>query len=86
MEYPVGKTQKMVLDALNLTAKTFAEAEQKFEELGIVVKSKRVGKATVPEIVVKDRNVGGFSEDGDGWEAQKYDEFDTAPIAQWIMK
>lgn len=83
-DYPVGKAQQIVLDALGMTASGFNDAKTKFEQLGIVVGSKRVGRNSVPSITIKDRCAGGFTTDGDGVEWREYDDIDLAPINQWI--
>lgn len=64
-DYPVGKAQRTVLNALGIPAYSFQQAEARFAELGIVVTSKRVGRGSVP--VVKLARGGSFaqSEDGD---------------------
>jgi len=85
-EYPVGKAQSMVLKALGKSAATFVEAERIFEELGLVVTSKRQGRETVPVVTVKDRLGGGMTEYGEGETYEAYPEFDTTPIAQWIVR
>ena len=84
-EYPVGKAQQMVLDALNMTAANHREAEHLFESLGIVVASKRQGRTSVPAITIKSRQIGGFDASGDGWSDTKYAAIDTSAIEQWII-
>jgi hypothetical protein len=86
MEFPVGKTQKMVLDAMQVRYATFGAAEDYFKSIGIVVRSKRVGRSVQPEIVVKSRMSGGFTTDGDGETWQQYETVDLTPIQQWIVK
>lgn len=84
-EFPVGKAQKQVLDALGLTANTHAEAVKIFEEIGIAVSSKRVGRTSKPAIKMLDTTRGGFSADGDGYADEiTHKEIDFAPVAQWI--
>lgn len=58
-EYPVGKAQKMVLDALEMTAETFAEAEKIFSDLNIVVLSVRQGRTSIPHVGLTTRNMTG---------------------------
>ena len=85
-DYPVGKAQQMVLDALGMTASGHSDAQAKFEALGLAVGSRREGRATVPAITVLNRHGGGFTAygDGDGW--REYDDIDTSAIEQWIVK
>lgn len=82
--YPVGKAQQMVLDALNITARDFSEAKQIFENLGIVVASKREGRSSVPVITIKDRFDGGFNAAREGVEYRKYDDVDLSDVEQWV--
>jgi len=82
--YPVGKTQKMVLDALNLTADDFDQANRIFDELGLVVTSERQGRATIPVVEVLPRERGAFNAYGEGVETEPYPEIDTAALEQWI--
>lgn len=51
-DYPVGKAQQIVLDALGMTATGFDDAASKFKELGITVSSKRQGRTSVPVVSV----------------------------------
>jgi len=82
--YPVGKAQQIVLDALNLKAGDFSEAKRIFESLGITVGSKRQARSSVPVVTVKDRFGGGFSAAGDGFEYRKYDDVDLSAVQQWV--
>lgn len=84
-DYPVGAAQKMVLDALNMTATGFSDANRKFDEIGIVVTSKRQGHTSIPVVEVRDQFGGGW-EEGSGVEYKKYQALDTTPIDQWIEK
>lgn len=82
-DYPVGKAQQMVLDALGLTATGFGDAERIFNEIGIAVASKREGRTSVP--VVTNRQIaGGVGPDGEGW-SHRVSKFDLTPIAQWFI-
>lgn len=83
--YPVGKAQQMVLDALGMSAEDSRDAKEKFEELGLLVNSKRDGRKSVPAITVKSRFGGGWNRGGDGSGYQKYDDIDTTAIEQWIV-
>lgn len=47
-DYPTGKVQQMVLDALNLTASGHGDANRIFDDLGLVVASKREGRRSIP--------------------------------------
>ena len=85
-DYPLSKTQETVLKALGMTATGYGDAERQFERLGLVVSSKRQGRATVPVITVKDRESGGFSAGGDGFSFTKYPNIDVTAITQWIEK
>lgn len=86
-DYPVGKAQKMVLDALGLSADGFTEANQLFSDHGLVVSSKREGKISVPQVHLKETNGGAFNADGEGesWTVS-YKNVDLSKIAQWMVK
>jgi len=83
-DYPIGKAQQMVLDALNITAIGFGDAKRIFEEMGLVVASKRDGRKSVPVITVLDRMDGGFNVSGEGVTWQKYPDADFTNIQEWI--
>lgn len=85
-DYPVGKAQQMVLDALNLTASGSSDANRIFESLGLIVASKREGRKSVPSITVLDREGGAFNIDGEGETWQQYPDADFTNIQQWIEK
>jgi hypothetical protein len=86
-EFPVGKAQQQVLDALGLMANTHAEAVELFRVYGFEVSSKRVGRASEPVIKMLDTICGGFSTDGDGYATEiTYKEIDLSLVAQWIEK
>lgn len=87
-EHPVGVAQKKVLDALGLTAENWRKAEEMFEDLGIGVRSKRVGKTSVPVVTIFPRSGGGFNQDGEG-ETWDYGPFPTdikAKLSEWIKE
>lgn len=87
-QYPVGKAQQMVLDALGLTATGSSDANAQFEKIGIVVTSKREGKSVIPQIVVKDRTDGGW-DNGEGYSFTAYRKLTQSEfkaIEQWIVK
>lgn len=83
-DYPVGKAQQMVLDALGMKASGHNDAKEKFAKIGIVVGSRREGRSSVPVVTVKDRIGGAFGPGGDGESFRQYDDIDVAPIQQWI--
>ena len=88
-EYPVGKAQQVILDALGRKASGATSADALFEELGIIVRSTRKGRASVPEVVVKRRMTGGFTEDGDGESWRAYDDLTAEQmqaLAPWIVE
>lgn len=88
-DYPVGKAQQVVLSALGVTRHTFAGAEAYFEEIGIVVSSKRVGRSSVPVVRIKDRYNGGFTSEGDGDSWRAYSDLTAEQLqalAPWIVK
>ena len=88
-EYPVGKAQQIVLDALNMTAKGATSADKLFEELGLVVRPVRQGRASVPQITLKSRYAGGWNEGGDGDNWRAYGDLTAEQmqaIAPWLVK
>lgn len=86
-DYPVGKAQQMVLDALGLAADGFSEADQLFAEHGLVVSSKREGRASVPVVRLMETAGGGWNVGGDGESYSiSYKNIDLSKIAQWMVK
>ena len=86
-DFPVGKAQQMVLDALKLRADGFNAADALFNNLGMAVTGKRQGRASVPEIRLESATAR-FNADGDA---------DTIPghvltqsqydaIRQWVVE
>lgn len=65
-DLPVGVAQKKVLDAINVRAQTWQEAEATFSGIGIVVTSKRVGRSSEPVVKFQPTRRGGFNRDGEG--------------------
>jgi hypothetical protein len=84
--FPVGKAQQMVLDALGIEATDWNEAKAAFEEIGITVNSKRVGRGVEPEIIVDSGHRSGFDDNGEGWQADITFDRDLSPVEQWIKK
>jgi len=84
-ETPVGVAQKKVLDALNLHAETWNEANAIFSKLGIVVGAKRVGRTSEP-VVSYSANAygGGFNQYGEGESWNNIGDVDLAPIKKWM--
>jgi len=83
-DYPVGKAQQMVLDALKLTAGGHSDANRIFESLGLVIASKREGRKSVPSITVLDRDGGAFNAAGEGVTWQQYPDANFESIQQWV--
>ncbi|MFH1186085.1 MAG: hypothetical protein V1755_13765 [Chloroflexota bacterium] len=84
---PVGVAQRKVLDALNLTAEDFFAANQVFENVGIVVTSKRVGRSSEPVVRLLETHFAVFNQDGEGEEWNKcFQPIDLTPVAQWIVE
>jgi hypothetical protein len=85
-DYPVGKAQQMVLDALRLTATGHGDASRKFEQMGLVVASKRQGRTSVPSITRRPATEGGMHA-GDGWsQAVDFGDVDFDKISQWLAE
>ena len=79
-----SKTQDMVLKALGLSASSYGQAEKMFEEHGIIVASKRVGRSVQPEIRMRETSGGGFiAGEGSSYDIN-YKPLDTEKIKQWI--
>lgn len=88
-EYPVGKAQQVVLDALGLTAAGMTSANALFESLGLIVRPVRQGRASVPQITIKNRYAGGWNEGGDGDTWRAYGDLTAEQmkaIAPWVVK
>ena len=88
-DYPVGKAQQKVLDALGVRRSTFASAEAYFAEIGIVVSSKRVGRSSEPVVRINPRHSGGWNIGGDGDSWREYADLtpnQLAALAPWIVK
>lgn len=85
-DFPVGKAQQVVLNALGLTADGFIEANKIFADHGLIVGSRREGRASVPVVNLKETSGGGFNDDGEGeaWEIE-YKPVDFSKIAQWMV-
>jgi len=82
--YPISKTQKMVLEALGMTAKDYTDADKKFADIGITVRSIRQGRTSVPAITVTGFG-GGWTADGDG-ESWSGATVNLDAVRQWIEK
>lgn len=84
-DYPVGSAQEKVLNALGLTATGFSDAERIFNEIGIMVNSKRVGRSSEPVVSLKETARGGWNRGGDGESyTVSYKNIDLSAIAQWM--
>jgi len=84
-EYPISKAQRMAIEALGLNAETFAEAEAAFAERGLIVKSQRQGRKSVPAITLMSTEGGAMNADGEGdsWDID-YKDYDKDAIAEWM--
>ena len=84
-EYPIGKAQRMVLEALGLNADGFSEAKAMLRDRGLIVTSKRQGRKSVPSIKLMDTEGGAMTAggDGDSWDID-YKAYDKAAIAEWM--
>lgn len=83
-EYPVGKAQEIILNALGLEADSFQEAEQIFNNHGIIVVATRQGRRSVPEVYLLDTVASGFA-GGDGASNEiRFKQFDLELIREWI--
>lgn len=80
-----GKAQQVILDALNIQANNFAHAKVIFQELGIDVGHKRVGRSSVPVVTKLDRSGGAINIEGDGevWDDWGPD-VDLSTIQEWM--
>ncbi len=83
-QYPVGVAQRKVLSALGIeNCNSHGHAQQIFDALGITVSSERVGRESVPVVIVNDggsqRNAGG---DYDVWNSSE--NIDLSAISEWM--
>lgn len=88
-DFPVGKAQQVVLDALGLKATGMTGANELFESLGLVVRPVRQGRASVPQITIKNRYEGGWNEGGDGDSWRAYGDLTVEQmqaIAPWVKR
>ena len=86
-DYPVGKAQKMVLDALEMTADGFTAAEHIFNKIGITVIAVRQGRTSVPQVHRKETSGGGWNAGGDGESFEiSYKDADLSKISQWMVE
>lgn len=83
-DYPVGKAQQMVLDALELTATGHGDAQRVFRSHGMTVASNRVGRKSLPVITLLETQAGGMHND-DGWtETVEFEKANLEKVSQWI--
>lgn len=84
--YPVGKAQQTILDALDLEAETFIEAEAVFKEHGLSVVPVRRGRRSVPEVRQLETTGGGFNNgEGETWDID-FKKIDVQKIAEWMVE
>lgn len=82
-----GVAQTVILDALGIQANNFAHAKVIFQELGIDVGYKRVGRKSVPVVKKLDRSGGAINIEGDGeiWDDWGPD-VDLTAISEWMVQ
>lgn len=66
-ELPVGVAQKVILDILipGNNIQYWSTAQKRFEEFGITVNSKRVGRGGVPVVYPRNPDRGGWNPGGE---------------------
>ena len=84
-DYPVGKAQQIILDALGLEASSFQEADEIFEKHGLAVIAVRQGRRSVPQVKRLPRFGGGFNIHGEGeaWE-NEYKPVELSKISEYL--
>ena len=84
-EYPMGKVQRMVIEALELNSDSFSEAEELFVQRGLIVKAVRQGRKSVPSITLMSTEGCSMNADGEGdsWDID-YKDYDKDAIAEWM--
>lgn len=82
-----GVAQTVILQALDIKANNFAHAKVIFQELGIDVGHKRVGRSSIPVVTKLDRSGGAINIEGDGeiWDDWGPD-VDLSAIEEWMTK
>lgn len=84
-QHPVGKAQKVILDALALEADSFQEADKIFADYGLAVSPVRQGRRSVPAVHLLSTVGGGLNDFGEGEEYDiQYKDIDLKPIAEWM--
>lgn len=85
--FPVGAAQRMVLNALGLTADNFDHANAIFDHYGLVVSGKREGRTSVPVIRMRETVGGAFNAYGEGeaWDIPAAP-IDLSAVEQWIVR
>jgi cyanophycinase-like exopeptidase len=85
-DYPVGKAQQVILDALGIKAESHQEAERIFEEIGIVVVPVRQGRKSVPQVHRLETSGGGWNVGGDGESYEvSYKDADLSKVVEWMV-
>lgn len=85
--YPVGKAQQTILDALSLEADSFHEADEVFARYGLAVTSVRQGRRSVPQVSLRDTVGGGFNIHGEGESYDiEYEPVDLSQIKEWMAE
>lgn len=86
-QHPVGKAQKTILEALNLEADSFQEADELFAARGLSVTPVRQGRRSVPQVRRLETGGGGFNAAGEGeaWDVE-YEPVDFDLIKEWLVE
>lgn len=86
--YPTKVYQEKVLDALGISAENSNHADKIFENIGIEVGYKRVGRTTEPVVSIATTVYGGWTDYGDydGGSHTNYKGHDLSKISQWMGK
>lgn len=83
-QFPVGKAQQQVLDALGLRAQGFNHANQIFEALGIQVTSVRTGRTSQARVAIMSRYAGAMNQYGEGEEWLAYPDVDLSALRPFL--
>lgn len=86
-QHPVGKAQQTILEALNLEAESFQEADELFAARGLSVTPVRQGRRSVPQVRRLATVGGGFNAAGEGEVYDiKIEYVNLDLIKQWLVE